>query len=538
MDYAKHVSAKRTPQQEPILGEDQTLNEAGGYVFTVSPHERLKRFLILGSEGPTYYQTERKLTQKNAENIYECIHQDSIKDRATCARTAEIIVDFWNSNRAPKPNPILFALAIVASAGSPAHKEYIATKFNETVRTGYQLFRFVHYATEFRGWGRFLKRLVRKWYLTPEQLAYQGAKYQQREGWSHRDLLRLAHPKIPTEMRPNHVGLGQVLQTLAGKGTPEDEPILFKIMKSLVDPDVSPERKANIIRAEKLTHEMIPSSLKKHKAVWEALLEGMPLGALLRNLGTLGAREIIGLGQFEKNAEVSSRLVSPTALAKARIHPIGVLAAAAVYTRGRGIRGSQKWTPSPEIMAALEAAFHLSFDSVEPTQKRYLLGLDVSSSMSWGDVAGIPGLTPATAAGAMLMTTLRREPYCVPMAFAEKFRQLPVSKISTLREVMDLITNVNFGRTDCARPMIYALEREIEVDVFVIYTDNETWFGNVHPCQALQEYRRKINPKAKLVVVAFTATKSSIANPKDPGMLDVVGFDAAAPTVMAEFAKL
>ena len=43
--------------------------------------------------------------------------------------------------------------------------------------------------------------------------------------------------------------------------------------------------------------------------------------------------------------------------------------------------------------------------------------------------------------------------------------------------------------------------------------------------------------RAKLIVVGMTATKFTIADPSDPGMLDVVGFDAAAPRVMADFAR-
>jgi 60 kDa SS-A/Ro ribonucleoprotein len=59
----------------------------------------------------------------------------------------------------------------------------------------------------------------------------------------------------------------------------------------------------------------------------------------------------------------------------------------------------------------------------------------------------------------------------------------------------------------------------------------------VHPHQALAEYRHRMGRPARLVVVGMTATGSTIADPKDPGMLDVVGFDAAAPQVMADFAR-
>ena len=75
------------------------------------------------------------------------------------------------------------------------------------------------------------------------------------------------------------------------------------------------------------------------------------------------------------------------------------------------------------------------------------------------------------------------------------------------------------------------------VDAFIVYTDNETWAGNIHPYQALEQYRREMGIPAKLVVVGMTATEFSIANPDDAGMLDVVGFDTAAPAVMADFIR-
>ena len=95
-----------------------------------------------------------------------------------------------------------------------------------------------------------------------------------------------------------------------------------------------------------------------------------------------------------------------------------------------------------------------------------------------------------------------------------------------------------FGATDCAQPMLYALEKKLEVDVFIVYTDCETWIGNVHPHQALQNYRAEMKiPDAKLIVCAMTSGGFTIADPNDRFMLDVVGFDAGAPQVMAQFAK-
>ena len=85
--------------------------------------------------------------------------------------------------------------------------------------------------------------------------------------------------------------------------------------------------------------------------------------------------------------------------------------------------------------------------------------------------------------------------------------------------------------------MLYALDREREVDTFVIYTDSETWAGDVHPVQALADYRRASGIDARLVVVGMVSNGFSIADPNDPGMLDVVGFDSATPQLISEFAR-
>ena len=71
---------------------------------------------------------------------------------------------------------------------------------------------------------------------------------------------------------------------------------------------------------------------------------------------------------------------------------------------------------------------------------------------------------------------------------------------------------------------------------FVIYTDSETWAGDIHPAQAVRKYREQSGIPARLVVVGMVSNGFSIADPEDPGMLDVVGFDTATPQVISGFA--
>ena len=102
---------------------------------------------------------------------------------------------------------------------------------------------------------------------------------------------------------------------------------------------------------------------------------------------------------------------------------------------------------------------------------------------------------------------------------------------------MTRIAGMPFGGTDCALPMLYALERGIAADAFIIYTDSETWAGVIHPAVALKQYRERTGIPARLVVVGMVANGFSIADPNDAGMLDVVGFDTATPAVIADFIR-
>jgi 60 kDa SS-A/Ro ribonucleoprotein len=203
------------------------------------------------------------------------------------------------------------------------------------------------------------------------------------------------------------------------------------------------------------------------------------------------------------------------------------------------------------VVDALDEAFYLAFKSIEPTRKAHLLALDVSGSMTAGAIAGVPGLTPRVASSAMAMATARAEQDFVCAAFTAAsggyggkcgggdsgFMTLDISPRERLDDVLKKVGGLPFGGTDCSLPMVWATKNKVPVDTFVVYTDNETWAGNVHPFQALREYRQRMGRPAKLVVVGMTATSFTIADPSDAGMLDVVGFDTAAPQVMADFAR-
>jgi 60 kDa SS-A/Ro ribonucleoprotein len=290
------------------------------------------------------------------------------------------------------------------------------------------------------------------------------------------------------------------------------------------------------VRTSGLPREALPSAWLKEPRVWEALLPALPLTALIRNLATL-TRVGVLTPKGEATPQVIARITDRAALRKARIHPIALLAALSTYKSGHGARGSTTWKPVAAVVDALDAAFALAFENVEPTFARTLIGLDVSGSMSSGTIAGIPGITPRVGAAAMAMTHVRTESDVQVMAFANDFVPFAIGKDESVDSVVQRTAALPFMGTDCSLPMLYALEHRLPIDLFIVYTDSETWAGTIHADEAVRLYRQRMGIAAKLVVVGMTSNGFTIADPNDGGMLDVVGFDASAPALIADFAR-
>jgi 60 kDa SS-A/Ro ribonucleoprotein len=539
--YTQHLAGASQADVPPGM----VRNTAGGAAYPVDDWKRLERFLVLGSEGGSYYATERALTRENAAGTIACLDADP-------ARAVDMIVAVSDSGRAPKNEPALFALALGAASEQEATRAAAMKALPKVARTGTHLFQFADAVNGLRGWGRGLRRAVADWYLGKpvDKLALQAVKYKQREGWSHRDLLRLAHPAAEEADAARRA----LFDWMCGREvSPDALPALARAHDEAQKAETA-EEVARLIREASLPREAVPPEWQNDKAVWDALLADMPMGAMIRTLNRMTSAGLLA-PMSDAAAFVVERLKDPKALAKARVHPLALLIAHATYAGGRGLKGRLSWDPVREIVDALDEAFYLAFETVEPSNKRILLALDVSGSMDAGQVAGAP-ITPREGAAAMALVTVATEPNTHTLAFSaggpqawtspfgsrwagytDGLEPLALSPRQRLDDVVKAMRAMKFGGTDCALPMLYALDRKLEVDAFVIYTDSETWAGKIHPVEALQRYRVETGIPAKLVVVGMIANQFTIADPSDAGTLDVVGFDAAAPAVIADFLR-
>src|ERR687896_2576974 len=439
MSYLKRHGTRRVPQWVPILGSDQVPNSAGGFAWAVGDWTRLRRFLILGSEGGTYYASEWTLTRENAQAVEACVREDG-------PRAVAEIVQVSVAGRAPKNDPALYALALAAGLGEVETRRAALEALPQVARTGTHLFQFALFVEGFRGWGRSLRRAVGCWYAAQpvDGLAYQAVKYRQRAGVTHRDLLRLAHPA-------RRVGAGnpaldvsdehaRLFEWIVRGGETDGLPRLVEGFARAQEAATAREAAA-LVREYRLPREALQPEHLTSPEVWDVLLDDMPMTALVRNLATMTRVGVLAPGSAG-TAKAVAQLGAAERIRRARVHPIAVLAALRTYASGRGARGRGEWKPVREIVDALDAAFYTAFGNVEPAGTRLLLALDVSGSMLSGRVAGVPGLTPRDASAALALVTAATEAQYEIVGFFARLKPLAISPRQRLDDAVKAVSNL------------------------------------------------------------------------------------------------
>jgi 60 kDa SS-A/Ro ribonucleoprotein len=519
-----------TPVSKPIPGREKEMVKmrGGGHGFAIDKWTSLERFLILGTDANTYYASAKELTRESAAAVLACARENH-------NRTIRIIKEISYEGRAFRNDAAIFALALIAQELQhelPEARSGALEAIPHVARTASMHFQFQDYMESLGGkWNPTRKHAVEEWYNTKDvdRLAYQTLKFRNRYGWTHKDLIKQG--RFGTTDPKRDALFKYLIYGTLGPETPE---LVHNYERIKVAENT--QECIDLIRLYKLTWEFVPSQFLGKPEVWRELLPNLPYTAMLRNISRMTAN-----GTFEDTESrklVARRLLDGEAIKRARIHPISILMATATYKSGKGRRGRLEWIPLPIIADAMEEAFYEAFAYVEPSGKRFLIGLDVSSSMfGWGD-EGIAdtGLNAAEAASAMVMSVMRTERDYEIMAFAHDFRPVPWGRTASLGQVLDATRKMGFGATDCGLPVQWAINNRKEFDVIMILTDNETNRGHQVP-DLMRNYRQQSGVDARFITAAMVANRYSVADPKDPLMLDIVGFDAALPKLVTNFAK-
>ena len=479
------------------LDPDQVPNNAGGFVWQISDKEQVIRYLIIGSEGGNYYQTPQQVSSQCASCVLRMTRTpDNFKWLIDTIRQVSM------EGRAAKQESTLLALATaIVFARTPADKTEALNAVKDCVRILTHMYMLIGYIKIFSkaghpslkaptsvsnsnevpvaggrnpppvtgsGIGRGIRRVFGEYFYsrTGIEIANLMTKYQNREGWTIKDVLTLIHIN-PSQMKDDggRLAIEHVFKTkeefepILATAPPTAEPtktfisaikeIHTIVLRSTTTATASTtqgelDRIVHLINTIGLCREQLPSQLFKYKKVWEALLQskgangkgkGMPLTALIRNLGKLSTTEIGIIAPAAMTTSVKDicdRITDAADIKRSKIHPYNVLVAMLTYQKGAGDKGSLVWAPNPNVVAALDKAFKLAFQNITPTGKRIKIALDVSGSMSSAFCTGSPIVNCATGSVAMMMMTLYVEnQHRLKLATASSATDLPSAATAT-----------------------------------------------------------------------------------------------------------
>ncbi|XP_041697281.1 60 kDa SS-A/Ro ribonucleoprotein-like [Coregonus clupeaformis] len=517
----------------PLGANDHAQNSVcnGEHPWEVTAVTRLCRFLCYGSEMAMYDTKEHRLGMESALALRSLLQE---------GRGCEVVEEVKRL-----ANPSLFILDVCSQHSELKTRQRVFQALRDVCRDSEHLFTFVQYKKEVKEgmqcgiWGRALRKAVSNWYNEQDamSLALAVTKYRIRGGWSHQDLLRLSHtkpanegdlPKITLISKYAMKGWKEVQVAYGDKENSEVVKVLSYLEAVEKVKHIADEIEVtHLIEEHRLEREQLLTDHLKSKEVWKALLN--EIKSVLRTLGKMTADQVLKPGSSDV-AAVCKRIQSEAALKKAKLNPFSILTASENYN-GAKAKGKVKWEADGDILKSLDCAFYKCFMNVEPAGKHFAVVVDISTSLS-SIVQGTSVSTAVTAA-AMAMVIARTEAETQVLAYSEgAIVPCTISADMSLREVTaELVKNRD------TLPILWASEKGIAVDMFIIFTNSACWHGKANPAECLRMYRHKIGIFSKLMVCGLTSKGHSIANPAaDRGMLDLCGFDLGAVDVIRNLA--
>lgn len=94
------------------------------------------------------------------------------------------------------------------------------------------------------------------------------------------------------------------------------------------------------------------------------------------------------------------------------------------------------------LNAVMSYCQFLIFQTIEPSNKRYLLAIDASESMQYGGILGCSHVSPLVASAAMALILARKEQSPKIIALSNSIQDLSVSSSSLLADVCSQLHQV------------------------------------------------------------------------------------------------
>lgn len=486
-----------------LLPKTDTVNEAGGPAYSLSPKHALAQYAMTGCLNATYYASAEDQLQKVLALAQEV-------DALFIAKTAV----YARKKGFMKDMP-----AVLCAALSKKDPQLLRTIFDRTMDNGKLLRNFVQVLRSGvvgrKSLGTVPKKLAQKWLesRTDDQLFRASVG----NAPSLVDIVKMVHPKPANAAREALYGY-----LLERKHNIEALPPLvkqfeaFKAGKRDFVPDVP--------------FQML-TALDLGSAEWTAIAKNAPWQMTRMNLNTFARH-----GVFEDKAMVNlvaQRLASAEEVKRAKVFPYQLLAA---------FKAADGTVPNA-LRDALQDAMEVAIANVPRIDGKVYVCPDVSGSMgspATGYIAGaITKVRCIDVAALVSAAILRQNPGAQVVPFATDVVNVRLNSRDSVMTNAEKLAAIGGGGTNCSAPLAWLNCNKAKGDIVIFVSDNESWMDakGGRGTELMRQWTlfKRSNPQARLVCIDIQPYGTTQAVERED-ILNIGGFSDQVFDVIAAFA--
>lgn len=538
---------------------------------TGTDFEHFKRYLHYGMDAPLYLPGDRFFLKCYTKE--RCAFLNKLIENGTPDEIIGQIVKVKKEGTSVYPDALIFTLALCVRLSKNDKLRAAAYRELKTVcPKPRDLFLFIKFFKDLNcnsgiGGGRGWKKAISQWYLSwmPLDLAQLMVKNRGYFGWTHKDVIKVAHVKATA---PYHNLLLKYalkgINTASTEFADNQEKIVIEVIeylksvekfKHLTDPDEA----SNVLQKELHSIEMISSPLLKHSVIWQALIPHMGLKDLLDNLERLsilgflrGENPIVKIlvGCLDNEWKIENCGLHPSyifiKLLDYKNNAKTCLEMANILKHPISQEVPPKTPPKPNLLItnALMKLFYATIKLQKPTGLKYFVAIDVRPKMMTSRCWHCRHMHAVEAAALISICLNRVEPegnvhlaaFSGPTG--DDLVPLKVKKDSNIQEYVNYLREKESASSSVfvAKAIKWAMHSKKQVDMFVVISHNQVKTVGAHP--ALKSYQTEMNsPNTKVVTCSLNGKLKNYRNVGGKQMLCICGFDNKVCRLIDAFAR-
>lgn len=484
-----------------------TINEAGGRAYKLSPKHALAQYAATGCFSNTFYSDAGEQLDKVIELTREL-------DAEFVAKTAI----YSREKGYMKDMPALLVAVL-----STKDKALFEKVFPRVIENGKMLRNFVQImrsgAVGRKSLGSLPKRMVREWFEARK--AETIFKQSVGQSPSFADVLKMVHPK------PKDAEKEALYGYFIGREIDADKlPELVKAFEKFKNGDTM---EVPNVPFQMLT--ALPISTKE----WTQIARNAPWQMTRMNLNTFQRHGV--LKDAEMVEMIANRLRDREAVKRAKVFPYQLLNA---YTAA-----SQNAEMPRQITEALQDAMEIATENVPEIKGKVYVLPDISGSMQSAVTGYRKGATSAVrcidVAALVAAAILRKNPTAEVIPFSDHIVKAELNPRDSVMTNAQKLASLPSGGTNCSAPLVSLNAKHASGDVVIYVSDNESWIDSKRTWNSGTETMKQWNAfasrnkDAKLVCIDIQPYAHTQAQER-ADILNVGGFSDQVFNLITEFA--